>query len=51
MGLYPHMRNFVGSNARIEATGFRTSVGLAAGIAELIKGYQVIRRLQHSNLR
>ena len=51
IGEDPDKRNYVVSNARIEASGFRTSVGLEAGIAELIKGYQVVRRQQFSNVR
>lgn len=51
IGEDPDKRNYVVSNARIEASGFRTSVGLADGIAELIKGYQVVRRDQYSNVR
>jgi len=51
IGEDPDKRNYVVSNARIEATGFRTSVGLNEGIAELIKGYQVIRRNEYTNVR
>jgi nucleoside-diphosphate-sugar epimerase len=43
-------RNYIVSNAKIEATGFKPEVSLQAGIAELIKGYQVIRRNQFSNV-
>lgn len=51
IGEDPDKRNYVVSNARIEGTGFRTSVGLEAGITELVKGYQVIRRHDYSNVR
>jgi nucleoside-diphosphate-sugar epimerase len=51
IGEDPDKRNYIVSNARVEATGFRPQVGLDAGIAELIKGYQVIRRNQYSNVR
>jgi nucleoside-diphosphate-sugar epimerase len=50
VGEDPDKRNYIVSNAKIEATGFRPDVSLAAGIAELIKGYQVIRRNQFSNV-
>jgi len=50
IGEDPDKRNYVVSNARIESTGFRATVGLDAGIAELLKGYQVIRRNQYSNV-
>lgn len=43
-------RNYVVSNAKIERTGFKALVSLEAGIAELIKGYQVIRRGGHANV-
>lgn len=43
VGEDPDQRDYVVSNERIEQTGFRTTVSLAEGIAELIKGYQVIR--------
>lgn len=49
VGKDPDQRNYMVSNQRIEATGFSTSIGLDEGIAELIKGYQVIRRDQYAN--
>jgi nucleoside-diphosphate-sugar epimerase len=49
-GRDPDQRNYIVSNERIEATGFRPSVGLDCGIEELIKGYQVVRRTQYSNV-
>jgi nucleoside-diphosphate-sugar epimerase len=51
IGEDPDKRNYVVSNERIEAAGFRTSIGLDDGVAELVRGYQVIRRDQHSNIR
>ena len=42
-------RNYVVSNAKIEAAGFKPSVSLQEGIAELIKGFQIIGRDQFSN--
>ena len=50
VGKDPDQRNYIVSNARIEATGFKTTVGLDAGIKELIKGFQVIRRNQYANV-
>jgi nucleoside-diphosphate-sugar epimerase len=49
VGEDPDKRNYIVSNARIEATGFRTAFGLRAGIAELVKGYSILRRTQYSN--
>ncbi len=46
----PDQRNYIVSNAKIEATGFRPQVSLQDGITELIKGYQIIRRNQYSNI-
>jgi nucleoside-diphosphate-sugar epimerase len=50
VGKDPDQRNYVVSNERIESTGFRTTIGLDAGIQELIKGFQVVRRNQFSNV-
>jgi nucleoside-diphosphate-sugar epimerase len=50
MGEDPDKRDYIVSNAKIEATGFHPDVSLPAGIAELIKGYQVIHRNQYSNV-
>lgn len=50
IGEDPDKRNYIVSNQRIEATGFKPSVGLDQGIDELIKGYQIIRRNQYSNV-
>ena len=39
-------RNYIVSNAKIEATGYRPDVSLPEGIAELIKGYQIIKGVE-----
>jgi nucleoside-diphosphate-sugar epimerase len=49
LGEDPDKRNYVVSNARIEATGFATAFGLEKGIEELIKGYTIVRRNQYAN--
>jgi len=50
IGEDPDKRDYIVSNAKIEATGFKPDVSLQAGIAELIKGYQIIRKNQFSNV-
>jgi nucleoside-diphosphate-sugar epimerase len=49
VGEDPDKRNYLVSNQRIEATGFKPAVSLDAGIEELIKGYQILRRNQYAN--
>jgi nucleoside-diphosphate-sugar epimerase len=49
VGEDPDKRNYIVSNARIEATGFQTRHSLQAGIAELVKGYTILRRNQYAN--
>ena len=39
----PDKRNYIVSNEKIEATGFKATTSLQEGIAELIKGYKVIK--------
>lgn len=50
IGEDPDKRNYIVSNARIAAAGFRTIVSIDDGIRELLKAYQVIRRNQYSNI-
>ena len=50
IGKDPDQRNYIVSNERIEASGFKTTIGLDAGIEELIRGYQIVRRSQYSNV-
>jgi nucleoside-diphosphate-sugar epimerase len=50
VGEDPDKRDYMVSNAKIETTGYKTMQSMQDGIAELIKGYQVIRRNQYSNV-
>lgn len=50
IGEDPDKRDYIVSNAKIEKTGFKPDVSLQNGIAELIKGYQVIKRNQFANI-
>jgi nucleoside-diphosphate-sugar epimerase len=43
-------RNYIVSNEKIEATGFKAKTSLQQGIRELLKGYQIIRRNEFSNV-
>jgi nucleoside-diphosphate-sugar epimerase len=50
IGKDPDQRNYVVSNAKIEATGFQTFVSLDIGIAELIKGYSMLKNSRYGNV-
>ncbi len=50
IGEDPDKRDYIVSNEKIEKTGFKTQVSLQDGIAELVKGYQVIKRNQYANV-
>ncbi len=50
IGEDPDKRDYVISNRRVEATGFKTQHSLQGGIQELIKCYQVMRRNEYSNV-
>jgi len=39
-------RNYIASNAKIETTGYKPDYSLQEGITELIKGYQIIKRVE-----
>lgn len=50
IGKDPDKRNYIVSNEKIEKTGYHPDVMLHEGIADLIKGYEIVRRNAHSNL-
>ena len=50
VGEDPDKRNYIVSNGKMEATGFKLACSLEDGIAELIKGYQIIKRNRYANV-
>ncbi|HLF71755.1 MAG TPA: NAD(P)-dependent oxidoreductase [Dehalococcoidia bacterium] len=50
IGEDPDKRDYIVSNAKLEATGFRTEWSLDDGIDELVKGYTMLRRKEYSNV-
>jgi nucleoside-diphosphate-sugar epimerase len=50
VGKDPDQRNYIVSNAKIEKTGFRPAFSLDQGIAELLKGYTMIRNTRYGNM-
>jgi nucleoside-diphosphate-sugar epimerase len=50
VGEDPDKRDYIVSNARIAAAGFKPEWGLDRGIQELIKGYTIIRNSVYSNV-
>lgn len=50
VGKDPDQRNYIVSNAKIEATGFCPTHSLDYGIQELIKGYVMIRNTVYGNV-
>lgn len=50
IGKDPDQRNYVVSNDKIEATGYKTQVTLKQGISELIKGFTMLRNTRYGNV-
>ncbi len=50
VGKDPDQRNYIVSNEKIEKTGFQPQVDIQTGIAELIRGYQIVRRNTYANV-
>lgn len=46
----PDQRNYIVSNEKLEKTGYRTEYSLDRGIAELIKGYTMIKNSKYGNV-
>jgi len=49
VGKDPDQRDYVVSNEKIEATGFRPKHSVQYGITELIKGFRIVRRTEFTN--
>jgi len=49
-GTDPDKRDYIVSNAKIEATGYRPTQTIDDGIRELIKGYTMIRNTRYGNV-
>src|SRR6478735_7190357 len=50
VGKDPDQRNYIVSNSKIEATGFKPMYSLDAGISDLIKGYAMIKNTRYGNV-
>ena len=50
VGKDPDQRNYIVSNAKLEATGFRTQHTLELGIRELVKGYTMLKNSKYGNV-
>lgn len=50
IGEDPDKRDYIVSNEKIERTGYRPEFSIQKGLAELIKGYEVIKRTQYANI-
>ena len=50
IGKDPDQRNYVVSNDKIEATGFKTQHTLNTGINELIKGFRMLNNRKYGNI-
>ena len=49
-GRDPDQRNYIVSNAKIEATGYQPAFSLDHGIVELIKGFTMLRNSVYGNV-
>ena len=50
IGEDPDKRDYIVSNSKLEATGWKPAWSLQAGIGELVKGYRMIRNSRFSNV-
>jgi nucleoside-diphosphate-sugar epimerase len=50
VGSDPDQRDYIVSNAKIEATGYKPEFSIDKGISDLIKGYQMIKNTRYGNV-
>tara|TARA_B110000238_G_C16074227_1_gene416314 strand:- start:37 stop:975 length:939 start_codon:yes stop_codon:yes gene_type:complete len=50
IGKDPDQRNYIVSNEKIEAKGYRTSVSLDQGVRELVKGFTMVKNTRYGNV-
>jgi nucleoside-diphosphate-sugar epimerase len=50
IGKDPDQRNYIVSNEKIEATGFKPQYSLDMGVKELLKGYTIINNSKFANV-
>jgi len=50
VGKDPDQRNYIVSNDKVESTGYKPKFSLDAGIADLVKGYTMIRNTCYGNV-
>ena len=50
VGKDPDQRNYIVSNAKVEAAGWKPAFPLDAGIAELVKGFRMVKNTLHGNV-
>jgi nucleoside-diphosphate-sugar epimerase len=50
IGKDPDQRNYIVSNAKLEATGYNTQVTLDQGLSELIKGFVMVKNTRYGNV-
>jgi nucleoside-diphosphate-sugar epimerase len=50
VGKDPDQRNYIVSNAKIESTGWKPEFSLDTGIAELVKGFSMMKNTLHGNV-